>query len=56
MKSRLQYSGIVHVGRPRKGAWIEIALACSVSRNTARRPRKGAWIEISRTGTPLKTT
>ena len=34
------------VGRPRKGAWIEIQINLSKEGVQIGRPRKGAWIEI----------
>ena len=36
-------------GRSRKGAWIEIVVAPSVSDSVPSRSRKGAWIEIELT-------
>ena len=34
------------VGRPRKGAWIEITPGSPTARIRVGRPRKGAWIEM----------
>ena len=35
------------LGRPRKGAWIEIPSPFGTILRVVSRPRKGAWIEIT---------
>ena len=38
------------MGRPRKGAWIEIGKTRNQKEQQPGRPRKGAWIEILEDG------
>ena len=46
MKSDRAPQGLPVDGRPRKGAWIEIATPTRRCWPRRGRPRKGAWIEI----------
>ena len=50
MKSVGHVDGIQDLGRPRKGAWIEILYLVPREEKFACRPRKGAWIEIRCSG------
>ena len=47
---------LIPVGRPRKGAWIEIGSCCKSFEGCPGRPRKGAWIEIALPGRVSRRT
>ena len=46
MKSQAVVGDTYEIGRPRKGAWIEIIMPLPARPQPKCRPRKGAWIEI----------